>query len=104
MPAWKSLRFLRTGLHLGSLKKGRFEPSQALAMAINPGEYPWVLNLAMEDERVIRYLKGETISLKAGEAAGKGWILVCADSFGLGWARGNGQNLKNKYYPGWRRQ
>ena len=104
MPAWKSLRFLRTGLHLGSLKKGRFEPSQALAMAINPGEYPWVLNLAMEDERVIRYLKGETISLKAGEAAGKGWILVCAGGFGLGWARGNGQNLKNKYYPGWRRQ
>ena len=104
MPAWKSLRFLRTGLHLGSLKKGRFEPSQALAMAINPGEYPWVLNLAMEDERVIRYLKGETISLKTGEAAGKGWILVCAGGFGLGWARGNGQNLKNKYYPGWRRQ
>ena len=104
MPAWKSLRFLRTGLHLGSLKKGRFEPSQALAMAINPEEYPWVLTLAMEDERVIRYLKGETISLKAGEAAGKGWILVCAGGFGLGWARGNGQNLMNKYYPGWRRQ
>ena len=62
------------------------------------------MNLAMEDERVIRYLKGETISLKAGEAAGKGWILVCAGGFGLGWARGNGQNLKNKYYPGWRRQ
>ena len=28
------LRFLRTGLHLGELKKGRFEPSQAFAMAL----------------------------------------------------------------------
>ena len=28
------LRFLRTGLHLGELKKGRFEPDQAFAMAL----------------------------------------------------------------------
>ena len=28
------LRFLRTGLHLGELKKGRFEPSRRFAMAL----------------------------------------------------------------------
>ena len=28
--------FLRTGLLIGELKKGRFEPSQALAMALRP--------------------------------------------------------------------
>ena len=38
MPAWHSLRFLRTGLHVGSLKEGRFEPSQALAMALKKEE------------------------------------------------------------------
>ena len=57
------LRFLRTGLHLGELKKGRFEPSQAFAMALKKDEYPVRLDLKTEDERVIRYLKGETISL-----------------------------------------
>ncbi len=39
------LRFLRTGLLIGELKKGRFEPSQALAMALRIEEYPVVLNL-----------------------------------------------------------
>lgn len=53
------LRFLRTGLLIGELKKGRFEPSQALAMALRIEEYPVVLNLSEEDERVARYLKGE---------------------------------------------
>ncbi len=98
------LRFLRTGLLLGEIKKGRFEPSQALAMVLKPDQFPWVLRLDMEDERVIRYLKGETIALAEGEEAGKGWCLVCMGEYPLGWAKGAGRNLKNKYYPGWRWQ
>lgn len=99
-----SLRFLRTGLLLGEIKKGRFEPSQALAMALKPEQFPCVLRLPIGDERVIRYLKGETISLTENEAAVKGWCLVCMDEYPLGWAKGAGRNLKNKYYPGWRWQ
>ena len=39
--AWNlPLRFLRTGLFLGELKKGRFEPSQALAMSMKAGQFP----------------------------------------------------------------
>lgn len=98
------LRFLRTGLLLGEIKKGRFEPSQALAMALKPGQFPCVLRLSIGDERVVRYLKGETVSLTEGEAAVKGWCLVCMDEYPLGWAKGAGRNLKNKYYPGWRWQ
>ena len=97
-------RFLRTGLLLGEVKKGRFEPSQALAMALKKGEYPTALKLTGEDERVIRYLKGETISLKEGEGPIKGWCLVTYEGFSLGWAKGNGMSLKNKYYAGWRWQ
>ena len=38
--AWNlPLRFLRTGLFLGELKKGRFEPSQALAMSMKAGSF-----------------------------------------------------------------
>lgn len=98
------LRFLRTGLLLGEIKKGRFEPSQALAMVLKPEQFPWVLRLKTGDERVIRYLKGETISLAEGEETAKGWCLVCLEEYPLGWAKGAGQNLKNKYYPGWRWQ
>ena len=34
LPDVKGIRFLRTGLLLGELKKNRFEPSQALAMCL----------------------------------------------------------------------
>ena len=39
MPSLKKLRFLRTGLLLGEVKKNRFEPSQALAMNLKKEEY-----------------------------------------------------------------
>lgn len=98
------IRYLRTGLLLGELKKGRFEPSQALAMSLNDG-YSDTVNLDIEDGRVMRYLKGETVSLSAEEQrGGTGWCLVCAGGFPLGWAKRQGGSLKNKYYPGWRWQ
>lgn len=98
----KGIRYLRTGLLVGTLKKGRFEPSQALAMALSPDTFKDCISFNRGDERVIRYLKGETISLNEGEKPRKGWVLVCVDGFALGFAKGNGMNLKNKYYPGWR--
>ncbi len=103
-PEGMSLRYLRTGLLLGHEKGGRFEPSQALAMALRPEEFPQAIRFSHEDERIIRYLKGETVALTGREAAGKGWCLVCVEDFPLGWAKGCGETLKNKYYPGWRFQ
>ena len=97
-----NLRFLRTGLLLGTAKKGRFEPSQALAMALRADEYEQCVHFSMQDERVTRYLKGETIALTPEEGARKDWQLVCVEEYPLGWAKGTGMSLKNKYYPGWR--
>jgi len=102
-PQWK-LRYLRTGLLLGEVKKGRFEPSQALAMTLKKDSFASSISFVREDERVIRYLKGETISLETEELVKKGWCLVCVDDFPLGWAKCTGMTLKNKYYPGWRWQ
>lgn len=98
------LRYLRTGLLLGEMKKGRFEPGQAFAMALRPEEFKQTISWEKQDERVIRYLKGETISLKGEEGPLKGWCLVCVEGFPLGFAKGSGAALKNKYYPGWRWQ
>ncbi|MFR5602488.1 MAG: RsmF rRNA methyltransferase first C-terminal domain-containing protein [Lachnospiraceae bacterium] len=103
-PAQAKLRFLRTGLWLGTIKKKRFEPSQALAMVLSPDTFSTSLSFTKEDDRVIRYLKGETISLSPDEPEITGWCLVCVDGYPLGFAKGNGRVLKNKYYPGWRWQ
>ncbi len=102
--AAKGLRYLRTGLFLGELKKGRFEPGQAFAMVLKPEEFKQTISWEKQDERVIRYLKGETIFLKEEEEQVKGWCLICVEGFPLGFAKGSKAVLKNKYYPGWRWQ
>lgn len=103
LPEIRGIRFLRTGLLLGELKKNRFEPSQALAMYLGKSDYPFTVDLPCADERVIRYLKGETIELDDLAAPEeKGWYLFCVDGHPLGWGKLAGGTLKNKYLPGWR--
>ena len=101
-----NLRYLRTGLLLGEWKKNRFEPSQAAAMALPMKEFSQTVSLSAEDDRTIRYLKGETIFPTPEEASGlkKGWVLIGVDGYPLGWAKYTGSIFKNKYYPGWRWQ
>ena len=97
-PKLDKLRVLRTGWMLGTLKKDRFEPSQAFAMGLKKDEVKNVVDFPLEDERVIRYLKGETV-----EGEGKdGWTLVCVDGFPLGWAKMQKGRLKNKYAVSWK--
>lgn len=98
----KGMRFLRNGLYMGDCLNKRFEPSQALAMAIGRGEYKNTVSLPHDDVRVLKYLKGETLSFFADEAEGKGWRLFCVDGFPLGWGKLNNGTLKNKYHSGWR--
>ena len=101
----KKLRFLRTGLLLGEVKKGRFEPSQALAMYLTKDQFANTVNFVAGDDRVIRYLKGETVEADGAEHRGKnGWCLVLVGGLPLGWAKRTGETLKNKYEPGWRMQ
>lgn len=105
LPDLRGIRFLRTGLLLGEIKKRRFEPSQALAMNLKKEEFANTLDLKAEDERIIRYLKGETIDVDdIASSKAKGWHLVCVDGFPLGWGKLANGTLKNKYLPGWRNQ
>ena len=97
----KKIRFLRTGLLLGEAKKNRFEPSQALAMVLTKKDVPLTLDLSSKDQRVIRYLKGET--LEAPEIAGdKGFVLILVDGHPLGWGKADRGRIKNKYQASWR--
>ncbi len=100
---FKGIRFLRNGLFLGELKKNRFEPSQPLALALKAGQFPSRLCLSPQDERIGRYLKGETLLVEKGECTkDKGWQLICVDDFPLGFGKLVNGTLKNKYPAGWR--
>jgi len=97
------LRFLRTGLLLGEVKKKRFEPSQALAMHLRKEDYPYIIDLPISDQRITKYLKGETLEVDDVVADNaQGWYLVCVDGYPLGFGKLARQSLKNKYLPGWR--
>lgn len=99
----KGLHFLRNGLLFGECKKKRFEPSQALAMNLRKEDYKNVIDLSVDDLRVIKYLKGETIDVRdLTNDSDKGWYLVCTDGFALGWGKLSSGILKNKYHFGWR--
>ncbi|MBQ4531505.1 MAG: RsmB/NOP family class I SAM-dependent RNA methyltransferase [Lachnospiraceae bacterium] len=98
-PNLDKLKVLRPGLHLGSFKKKRFEPSHALSHALKPEECKHVLNLSYEQLEVLSYLKGETIH-KEGEE--KGWYLVCVEGIPMGFAKYSNGMFKNHYPKGLR--
>ena len=96
MPDASGLRVLRQGLQLGTVKKGRFEPSHALALALDAGAVQRVCRLTAEQS--IPYLCGQTIPCN-GE---NGWTLVLVDGISLGWGKVSGGVLKNHYPKGLR--
>lgn len=99
-PSSKKKRVLRNGLFMGEQKKGRFEPSQSLALYLNMEDYKYILDLKSDCIDVIKYLKGETLIVEG--LKDKEYYLVCVDGYPLGFAKyGNGK-LKNKYEQGWR--
>jgi NOL1/NOP2/sun family putative RNA methylase len=98
LPVLGGLTVLRAGLWLGKLKRGRFEPSHALALALRGDEVQRMLELSPTDARVLRYLQGDVL-----EAAGEdGWLLVTVAGFALGWGKRKGGVVKNAYPKGLR--
>ena len=96
MPDIRGIRVLRPGLELGEVKKDRFEPGHGLAL--------WLKNAAVEQRleadsaELERYLHGETVA-----SSQRGWCLVKAGDFSIGWGKGDGKILKNHYPKGLRR-
>lgn len=99
MPDLKGLKVFRPGLHLGTRKKNRFEPSHAWALALQPNQVKRTCCLSSKSEEIQAYLQGETISF-AGE---KGWHLICVDGYSIGWGKLVGNTMKNHYPKGLRR-
>ncbi len=99
MPDFAGMKVLRPGLHLGTLKKNRLEPSHALALHLRPEQVRFCISLSSEEEEILSYLRGNTLSDEAGR---KGWTLVCTDGYSIGWAKAASGILKNHYPKGLR--
>ena len=96
----EKMRILRSGMFMGKWDHGKFNPSQALAMALRKEEYDNILDLSIDDERVLKYLKCETLDVR--DRYVNGLVLVCVDSFPLGFGKVNKGILKNLYPANYR--
>lgn len=92
------LKVVRPGLHIGTVKKGRFEPSHALALALTKEQVMHAVDLDSDSDMASQYLNGQTFS-QDGE---KGWYLICVDGYSLGWGKLAGGIMKNHYPKGLR--
>lgn len=122
-PSLRGLKVLRPGLHLGTVKKNRFEPSHALALFLKKEQAVQAVNLACDGTAVRKYLEGQTLTIgegcdvemahiitrgrmaaeQADVSLPKGWCLVCVDGYSLGWGKAAGAVLKNHYPKGLRK-
>lgn len=99
MPSVKGLKVLRPGLHLGTIKKNRFEPSHALALAMMVEDARYTVELSRSGREIRGYVNGETFTHEGD----KGWYLVTVDGYSIGWGKLAGGVMKNHYPKGLRK-
>lgn len=97
-PDTKKLKVLRNGLHLGILKKNRFEPSHALSHYLKIDDAKYVEDLKIDDTKALEYLRGNTLNTNQS----RGWVLVSIEGIPLGWGKESNGILKNHYPKGLR--
>lgn len=97
-PALKGIHILRTGLTLGTFKKGRFEPAHALATALPPDAFNTVV--AVSDEEFMRYRHGETLSRP--DLTTKQTVLLTYQGSGFALGKAVNGTIKNAYPKGLR--
>lgn len=94
----KGLKVVRPGLHLGTVKKDRFEPSHALALHLSKDDVAQYYE--MNEKETESYLHGDVFSC---DHELKGWVLLTTGGYSIGFGKaGNGQ-MKNHYPKGLRK-
>ena len=96
MPSLRGIKVMRPGLELGEVKKDRFEPAHALALWLKTAAN--TVDFSAESNEMKAYMHGQTLP-----ASKKGWCLVMADGYSIGWGKSDGNTLKNHYPKGLRR-
>ncbi|MGT2906277.1 RsmF rRNA methyltransferase first C-terminal domain-containing protein [Streptococcus dentiloxodontae] len=94
LPDLKNLKIARNGLHLGTFKKNRFEPSFALGVALKPEEV--TQSITLTEKQFKDYAAGNIVVLDY--ALSNGWYQILVQGNGLGFAKVVANTVKN-YYP-----
>ena len=97
-PDFTRLHVLRGGLFLGTLKKNRFEPSHALALALKESEVKNTFNLSEDSLEIQDYLRGQSVYGDVKD----GWTLITVDGYSVGWGKAVKGQIKNHYPKGLR--
>lgn len=92
------LNILRPGLHLGTFKKHRFEPSLALALSLTADEAQRTIEISAEQWR--QYVHGDTITIDQQLASG--WYLLVCNHHSCGFGKLVQKTVKNFYPKGLR--
>ncbi len=87
---------MRSGVCLGEVINGRFEPSHTLAMCLKKEEAGCI---DLDENTAHSYLRGLTFDCAAGE---KGWRLATFKGYPLGWCKTVGGVAKNRLPKGLR--
>lgn len=86
------LKVLRCGLHLGEVKRNRFEPSHALSHAFDEDVYINKVETLQNSEDIKKYMHGETLSSDVS-----GWCVIKTEKYIVGWGKGSNGIVKNHY-------
>ncbi|MBB5325660.1 NOL1/NOP2/sun family putative RNA methylase [Anoxybacillus tepidamans] len=97
-PNFDGLKVVRAGLHLGELKKQRFEPNHALALALQTKDVLHSIDLQSNSAECSKYLRGETLATNHD----RGWVMITVDGYPIGWGKEVKGTVKNFYPKGLR--
>lgn len=90
------IRILRQGIECGEMIKNRFEPHHAFYLASVNQNY-FKQSYELNAEEIKKYLHGDVL-----EAELKGYTAILYHGVGIGFAKGDGRILKNKFPKGLR--
>lgn len=86
------LRVMRCGLHLGIIKRGRFEPAHALSHALNSENYINTVDFNIDSPELKKYMLGDVLN-----GSKNGWCVITVNGYPVGWGKCSGGTIKNHY-------
>lgn len=98
MPSLDHLSVIRPGLHLGTFKKHRFEPSFALALVLTAEDVKNKIEITIDQWR--SYVHGDTLDLD--QELKKGWYLLICQGHSVCFGKVVNRTVKNFYPKGLR--
>lgn len=100
LPDLSKVKVVKIGFPLGEFKKGRFEPSFALGLALTENENDHQLNI--DDDQWRKYVHGDTFTITQSKP--KGWYQLVCEGLPVGFGKLVGTTVKNFFPKGLRYQ